>query len=489
MKFRNLIVLTIAVLFVLVLATACGGEEATDTPVPEPTAVPVEEPTAVPVEEPTAAPVEEPTEEPKMEPCAPATEGPLAGIDIRGVTFDWWHQHSGSREEQLMVLVAGFNDTNECGITVNAQNQGGYNDIRDKMNAGIATGDLPGLVVGYQNDQAFYALGDGLADMNAYIDDLYWGLTPEDKADFFASFLEQGVHPAFDNQRLGFPPNRSMEGIFYNLTWLQELGFDGPPTTPDEFREMACAAAEANADGTGGYILRDDASGTAAWTFAFGGDVLTEDGTGYVYNGQATIDAMTFLKGMLDDGCAYFFTEGYPNPEFAARRAIFTQGSSSGLPFYAADVATVAEEEGRDPDEWGFTAIPHTTADPVQNIYGGDVMIPSTTPEIQLAAWYFIKWYTSPEIQAEWVRISNYFPTRASTADFLGDYISEDPQWGQALSLLPYSKFEPQLISYQGVRDAAEQAFNEIMQGADIQATLDALTEEANELQAELMVE
>ena len=26
------------------------------------------------------------------------------------------------------------------------------------------TGDLPGLVVGYQNDQAFYALGDGLAD-------------------------------------------------------------------------------------------------------------------------------------------------------------------------------------------------------------------------------------------------------------------------------------------------------------------------------------
>jgi len=37
------------------------------------------------------------------------------------------------------------------------------------------------------------------------------------------------------------------------------------------------------------------------------------------------------------------------------------------------------------------------------------------------------------------------------------------------------------------VRDAAQQAFNEMMQGADIKATLDALTEEANELQAELM--
>jgi multiple sugar transport system substrate-binding protein len=69
-----------------------------------------------------------------------------------------------------------------------------------------------------------------------------------------------------------------MEVIFYNQTWLEELGFAGPPTTPDEFKEMACAASAANGDGTGGYILRDDASAVAAWTFAFGGDVLTEDG-------------------------------------------------------------------------------------------------------------------------------------------------------------------------------------------------------------------
>jgi ABC-type glycerol-3-phosphate transport system substrate-binding protein len=434
-------------------------------------------------------PAPEPTEEPMAEPCAPATDGPLAGIDPRGVTFDWWHNHSREREEALLEMIAEFNTTNECGITVNATNQGSYDDIRDKVNAGIATGELPGLVVGYQNDQAFYALGDGLVDLNQYIDDPTWGLTAEEKADFYPSFLEQGVHPAFGNQRLGFPPNRSAEGIYYNLTWLQELGFDGPPTTPDEFREMACAAAEANGDGTGGYILRDDASAVAAWTYAFGGDILTEDGTGYVYNGQATIDAMTFLKGMLDDGCAYFFTEGYPNPEFAARRAIFTQGSSSGMPFYATDTATVASEQGRQPDEWGFAAVPHTTPDPVIDIYGGDVMIPATTPETQLASWLFVKWFTSPEVQARWVRVSGYFPTRASAAEFLSDYITENPQWGQALALLPYGTFEPQLISYQGVRDAAQQAFNAIMQGADIQDTLDTLTEDANALQAELMEE
>jgi multiple sugar transport system substrate-binding protein/sn-glycerol 3-phosphate transport system substrate-binding protein len=441
---------------------------------------------------PPAAMEEEPSAGEAMDegPCAPAADGPLAGIDPRGQTIVWWHQHSGSREEKLAVIVEDFNTNNECGIVLDAQNQGGYNDIRDKVNASTASGEQPAsLIVGYQNDQAFYQLNEVLADFNKFLDDPTWGLTAEDRADFFASFVEQGVHPVFDGQRLGFPPNRSMEVLYYNLTWLEELGFSGPPTTPEEFEEMACAAAEANGDGTGGYILRDDASATASWTFAFGGDVLNEDNTGYVYNSQATIDSMTMLKRMLDNGCAYFFTEGYPNPEFAARRTSFTQGSSSGLPFYANDMVTIAEEQGREMDVWGVTAIPHTTEDPVQNIYGADVMITAGQPEQELAAWLFIKWFTSPEVQARWVEASNYFPTRAGTEAHLTGYVEQNPQYGEALALLGYGAYEPQLISYQAVRDAAQTAFNEIMQGGDIQATLDALTETANDLQEELMGE
>jgi multiple sugar transport system substrate-binding protein/sn-glycerol 3-phosphate transport system substrate-binding protein len=465
-------------------------EEAVEEAEAEPTEEAMEEEVA---EEPTEEAMEE---EVAMEPCGPAADGALAGVDPRGQTVVWWHNHSGSREENLLPLIEQFNESNECGITVQAENQGGYNDIRDKVNASAAAGEQPAaLVVGYQNDQAFYQLNQSLVDLNTYIDDAHWGLTAEERADFYPSFFDQSIHPVFDNQRLGFPPNRSMEVLYYNQTWLEELGFSGPPASPEEFRDMACAAAEANGDGTGGYILRDDASAVASWTYAFGGDVLSEDGTGYVYDGQATIDAMAFLKQLYDDGCAYFFTEGFPDPEFAARRAIFAQGSSSGIPFYAGGIATVAEEAGRAPDEWGVAAIPHTTADPVQNIYGGDVMITATTPEQQLAAWIFTKWFTSPEVQAEWDIISGYFPTRQSTNDFLGDYKTENPQWGQAVDMLPFSYYEPQLISYQSVRDAAQAAFNEIMQLPegwtvdDITAILTELTATANELQEELMAE
>jgi multiple sugar transport system substrate-binding protein len=476
-------------------------EEPTEAPAAEePMEEPTEEPKAEePMEEPTEAPMEEPMDEgmametPSMnglDSCVVADSGDFAGVDPTGTSIVWWHNHSDSREEGLNTIIEAFNESNACGITLEGQNQGSYDDIRNKVNASIAAGELPAaLIVGYQNDQAFYQLNDALVDLNLFLNDPTWGLSEEDQADFYPGFFSQSVHPAFDNQRLGFPPNRSMEVMYYNETWMNELGFSEPPTTPEEMREIACAAAEANGDGTGGFIIDTGASSVAAWTFAFGGDVLAEDGTSYVYNSPATVEAMEFLRDMMNDGCAYLFTEGFPNPEFAARRAMFTMGSSSGLPFYASDVANAAEEAGRDEDVWNVMAIPHTTSDPVQNIYGGDVMVTATTPEQELAAWIFTKYYTSPEVMAEWVRISNYFPTRESTNEFLGDYVSENPQWAAALSLLPFSYYEPQLISYQAVRDQAEQAFNAVLQGADAQATLDELTQTANDLQAELMSE
>lgn len=449
-------------------------------------------PVATPAEAPAAeAPAAEaPAAEAPAGACAPAADGAYAGVDPSGQTIAWWHNHTGSREELLLPIVAEFNESNPCGITVEAQSQGGYDDIRDKVNASIQNGEQPAaIVVGYQNDQEFYQLQDTLVDLNTIIDDATWGLTAEEKADFYPAFLEQSVHPLFDGQRLGFPPNRSMEVLYYNQSWLEELGFSGPPTTPDEFKAQACAAAAAKGDGTGGYILRDDASAMASFTYAFGGDILTEDGTQYVLNSPATVEAMTFLKGMYDEGCAYFFTEGFPNPQFAARNAIFAQGSSSGLPFYAGDLKTVAEEQGREIDAWGVTAIPHTTAEPVQNLYGGDVMITKTTPEQELAAWIFVKWFTEPENMAKWVQASNYFPTRASTSEFLTDYLAANPQWASAVDLLPYAAYEPQLISYTAVRDEMTKAFNEVMQGAPIQERLDALTVFANDQQATMMAE
>ncbi|MFN2160522.1 MAG: extracellular solute-binding protein, partial [Candidatus Promineifilaceae bacterium] len=247
MKNRNwkLLVLTLVLSLVLALIlAACGGtasepaadesaaevaqgateaddvmEEVAEEATVAPTEEPMEEPTEAPAEEPMEEPTEAPAEEPKadegmamespslngIDSCVVAEDGAFAGVDPSGTNIVWWHNHSDSREEGLAEIVAAFNESNACGITLEAQNQGSYDDIRNKVNASIAAGELPAaLIVGYQNDQAFYQLNNALADLNLFLNDPTWGLSEEDQADFYPGFFSQSVHPAFDNQRLGF---------------------------------------------------------------------------------------------------------------------------------------------------------------------------------------------------------------------------------------------------------------------------------------------
>ncbi len=428
---------------------------------------------------------------------AAAQDDPYGDVDPSGQTITFWHQHSGDREVQLMEIIAEFNESNEYGITVEASNQGGYGDIFQKMNLGLTAGgeDLPNLVVAYGNQAATYQIVDGLVDMNALVDSPTWGLTEDERADFFQSFLNADIFPTFDGARLGFPPNRSMEMMYYNMDWLAELSeagavsFDGPPTTPEQFREAACAAVENPfSETTGdpatsvGYQLSIDTSRFASWTFAFGGDIFDYEANQYTLNSDAAVEAMTFIQDLFADGCARGIEERFGDQaNFGAGTTLFTVGSSSGLPFYGSAV-----EEGAN-HAWSVAAIPHVTDEPVQNIYGASVSMPRSTPEAELATWLFIKYYTSPEAQVEWAQASNYFPVRASVADGLSDYFEANPAYQTAFGLLQYGVVEPQVPGYDFVRDETEIVMAAIVEDpeVDVQETLDELNELANEILAD----
>ena len=80
------------------------------------------------------------------EAAAAAPEGDYSAVDPSGQTVVWWHNHTGSRDENLKPLIEEFNKSNEWGITIDAQSQGDYNAIRDKVNASIAAGEQPAVL-------------------------------------------------------------------------------------------------------------------------------------------------------------------------------------------------------------------------------------------------------------------------------------------------------------------------------------------------------
>ncbi len=366
----------------------------------------------------------------------PAADGELAGVDPSGQTVVYWHQHSGAREEFLNQMVTEFNDNNPWGITVEASNQGSYGDIYNKMIAGIPSGDVPNLVVAYQNNAAAYYLAGGLVDnMDAYVQDTTWGLNEAEVADFVPGFFTQDYTPD-GTARIGFPPNRSAEALYYNMTALQELGYTAPPATWDEFRDMACKFTEQGwsgyeGDDTIGYTIRTDASSIAAMTFALGGDIYA-DGQ-FNYAGPQTVQALQFMVDLYNDGCAELIAENFGDQNnFTAGRALFFTGSTSGLPFVKSGV----EEAFKTPFDWSVAFIPYGDT-PVSNVYGASVSIPKTTPEAQLAAWLFIRWFTEPEQQAKWAEVSNYYPVRFSTQENMTELFDALPAVCGGLGIYP----------------------------------------------------
>ena len=113
-------------------------------------------------------------------------------VDPSGVTINYWHQHTKSREEAINTIVDNFNKNNQWGITVNAGHQGHYGQIYTKMLTVVGTSEVPDIVVAYQNQAADYylATGNGLVDMRHLVNSAKWGLSSDELDDFYEGFFK-----------------------------------------------------------------------------------------------------------------------------------------------------------------------------------------------------------------------------------------------------------------------------------------------------------
>ncbi len=418
-------------------------------------------------------------------PPAPA-EDAISKLDPSGQEVLYWHVSTKIHEEVLLELIDEFNSTNEWGITVLPEYGGYYGDLMQKNLASIAAGTPPDFSIAYANQAAAYAEADAVEALDDYVNSAKYGLSVEDLADIYPAFLETDRNPGFGNKLLSFPPSRSMELMFYNIDWLNELGYDKPPETWDEFKDMCMAATDTEA-GTSGYALSVSASTFAGWLWSRGGELLTPDGKTAIFNSAEGVEALTFLKELFDGGYAYQIAERYGDQtDFANEVALFAFGSTAGLPYYAQAVED--EETGEPKFKWSVAPMPHSTVDPVVDIYGPSICVFKTTPEKQLASWLFIRWFTEKDPNVRWAQEANYFPIRRSAAESaeMQAYMEKWPQYKTAFGFLEWGKGEPVVPAYQDMRGLIGDAITAVVTGmATPQEALDFAVEEANALLAE----
>jgi multiple sugar transport system substrate-binding protein/sn-glycerol 3-phosphate transport system substrate-binding protein len=405
---------------------------------------------------------------------------PYAAVEPSGQEIIFWHHYTKSREAVLQEIADEFNTTNEWGIILTLENQGYYKSTTEKIWSVLNTTDSPNLILVFQNQASSFQQNNSLVNIDHLMNSPVWGFPQQELLDFFPSLLSQDISPIYDNKRLGFPSFRSMDVLYYNVDWLMELGYDHPPSTPIEFQEMSCKAVQqpyskAPGEESTGYGISMGASRVASWTFAHGGNIFNPETGLYIFSSQEVQNAMRFIQDLTNNGCGKIITEPYGDQnDFSAGKVLFTVGTSAGIPYY--DQAVMQGANFR----WNVAAIPHTTNQPVQNIYGVSFSIPKTNPKKELAAWLFIKYFSEPAVQAKWAETSNYFPVRKSTENHLSGYFSEYEAYKTAWDLLEFSSFEPTVPGYELVRQKTSESLAAIVNGGDISSILSTLNEEAN---------
>lgn len=403
---------------------------------------------------------------------------------LGGIEIEFWHVWDRDTGDALNAIVDEFNATNEYGITVTALDQGSYGDIVGAVEAGMAVGELPHLVVGYRSDYLGWesAREGTLVDLTDYVRDKDWGYSSDEVNEFTDAFWSQDE---VGDARFGLPHSRSAQFLYYNTSYAQDLGFDAPPSTPAEFKEQACAATADN--GLGGWFIHTGADTLASWIFAFGGEYEVEDG--YTFDTEEAKAAFEFMADLYASGCAWLPESSYPNAEFATRQGLFYTSSSGGVGYQEA-----AFEDAGSTDEW--TLIPYPTVDGggVLVAYGPTFIMLQSTPEEQLASWIFMKFVMEAENQVAWIEASGYYPPRESVIDLLGDYIASHPFYDVGYeAVVSSAKFTSMFESGATVRglmqDAGALLFQDGFDPGDIPGILADLQAAADAAHAESMGE
>ncbi len=348
-----------------------------------------------------------------------------------------WHAYVAKTQEALEDLATQYNESQDK-VVVNVESQGAsYRELQRKYQQAIPSGDLPAIAIleDIQNQS--------MADSGTVIP-----LTSCDEAD--DSFSTDDFLPialdyyGIDDVVWPASMNLSTPILYYNKKHFEQAGLDpeNPPTTLEEMRDAAQAIADANIPGV-------EAPWVQVATSSFVESWMTGEGVELVNNGdgrdepatEATLEAneqlndlFTFLDGMADDGLMLPIAD--TDGQIDQCTAMATQRSSMAVETTTAatsiesflkgqlDTSQLSGDgrinvEGLDLEGLEIDAAPLPgVTEPGRPQVGGGVyyMTNTTPPEVQAAAWDFMKFITTTESQVFNDLQGSYLPLLESAA-------------------------------------------------------------------------
>lgn len=312
---------------------------------------------------------------------AAGQEKPFAGVKLRVAMID------EEREWAFRDLLPEFEKKTGIKVTIDTY---GFEDLFNKIltASGAHTGEYD-IVQFHFPDMALF-------DRRGYMVDITdWVMRDADEIqldDIHPSLQES--HMKYNGRYYGVPTHVGSMTFYYRKDIFQDQGYE-VPTTWEKVLEIAKDVDEKYGPNIHGFVFmgRSDIQGAATYLNflgAYGGDLYDPKTFRPTMDSTEALQAMTMLKTLVA-----YSVKGSPSYGFDEAHVAFQQGRAAMLPFWDSGDGFFSDPEQSDIiGNWAVAPMPGGRA----TNGGWSVQISADSPNPE-AAWEFLKWIISPEME------------------------------------------------------------------------------------------
>jgi multiple sugar transport system substrate-binding protein len=248
-----------------------------------------------------------------------------------------------------------------------------------------------------------------------------------DLSDRFPKSQQQAILPGsvqaiiYDGKPYGMPWYTDTGLLYYRKDLLEKSGYDGPPKTWDELKQMT-RKVRAESDIKFGFLFQGaryegGVCDACEFIWGHGGNVLDpSDPTRVVIDSPQAIAGLETERSMITDGISPETVTVYKEDESAGP---FLNGDAVFLrnwPYIYALIGT-SDYPKLEPEQVGVSELPSSDGKPGNGTVGDQPLYLSTSSPYPDAAWKFIEFVTASEQQKFRALEGSYLPTISDLYD------------------------------------------------------------------------
>ncbi len=364
--------------------------------------------------------------------CAPAATPTPSTVTL---TFYYPVAVPGPITQIIDGYITKFQQQNP-NIKVNAVLSGGYGDTLTKIQTTIKGGGTPpDLAVMLSTD--LYSLVDSNAVQP--LDDYIKAAGGDTfTSDFYPAFL---ANSNYQGHIWSLPFQRSTPVLYYNKDMFKAAGLD-PSHGPANFQEMVTDAQKLTKSDGSTWGIEISSDGIPYWLFQ---SFVVGNGTNVVGSAanKVTFDTPQVAQALQDFADLSGKDKVMPTGilQWANMPNDFVNGKAAMIWHSSGSLTNILKQAKFD------VGVSYTVGDKGYGAPtgGGNIyMLKGIPADHQAAAWKFIEFMTSTDIQADWSINTGYIPGRKSAMDTqaMKDHIAKVPQAAVAPAGLQYAGAE-----------------------------------------------